>query len=116
MKRLSREGLEGHLVRIVDPAEEDFPYAGRTRFESPRGGADELFGRAERIRSSYRARFTAHGEKIADAAMKLGWTCTVHRTDHDRASFIGTRRYRQRQARIANGRLVEPSHQLRNAF
>ena len=82
MKELSRQGVEGPLVRIVDPAEEDFPYAGRTRFESPRGGADEVFGRAERIRSSYRARFTAHGEKIAGEAAKLGWTSTVHRTDH----------------------------------
>jgi uncharacterized protein (DUF58 family) len=82
MKALSQQGVEGHLVRIVDPAEEDFPYAGRTRFESPCGGEDEIFGRAERIRTSYRARFTAHGERIAEAAMKLGWTSTVHRTDH----------------------------------
>src|SRR5438067_8731742 len=36
MKRLSRQGVEGHLVRVIDPAEEDFPYSGRTRFESPR--------------------------------------------------------------------------------
>jgi uncharacterized protein (DUF58 family) len=82
MKSLSHQGVEGHLVRIVDPAEEDFPYSGRTRFESPRGGEDEIFGRAERIRTSYRARFTAHGERIAEEAGKLGWTSTVHRTDH----------------------------------
>ena len=82
MRDLSRQGVEGHLVRIVDPAEEDFPYTGRIRFESPRGGEDEIFGRAERIRTSYRSRFTAHGERIAEAAMKLGWTSTVHRTDH----------------------------------
>jgi uncharacterized protein (DUF58 family) len=82
MKGLSRQGVEGHLVRIVDPAEEDFPFTGRTRFESPRGGQDEIFGRAERIRASYRARFIAHGERIAEAAAKLGWTATVHRTDH----------------------------------
>ena len=82
MKELSHQGVEGHLVRIVDPAEEDFPYSGRTRFESPRGGEDEIFGRAERIRTSYRARFTAHGERIAEEAGKLGWTSTVHRTDH----------------------------------
>jgi uncharacterized protein (DUF58 family) len=81
MKGLAHQGVEGHLVRIVDPAEEDFPYSGRTRFESPRGGEDEIFGRAERVRGSYRARFTAHGERIAEAALKLGWTCTVHRTD-----------------------------------
>ncbi len=82
MTELSRQGVEGHLVRIIDPAEEDFPYSGRTRFESPRGGDDEIFGRAERIRNSYRTRFTAHGERIAEEAMKLGWTATVHRTDH----------------------------------
>ena len=62
MSGLSRQGVEGHLVRIVDPAEEDFPYSGRTRFESPRGEPEEIFGRAERVRSAYRARFAAHGE------------------------------------------------------
>jgi uncharacterized protein (DUF58 family) len=82
MRKLAHLGVEGHLVRIVDPAEEDFPYAGRTRFESPLGGDDEIFGRAERVRAAYRARFSAHGEQIAEAAMKLGWTSTVHRTDH----------------------------------
>jgi len=82
MQRLSRIGVAGHLVRIIDPAEEDFPYAGRTRFESPSGGEDEIFGRAERVRGPYRARFVAHGERVAEAASKLGWTCTVHRTDH----------------------------------
>lgn len=89
MKRLSRRGVEGHLVRIVDPAEEDFPYSGRTRFESPRGENAEIFGRAERVRTPYRARFTAHGERIAQTAARLGWTCTVHRTDHaPQASLI----------------------------
>ena len=82
MKKLSQRGVEGHLVRIVDPAEEDFPYSGRTRFEAPGGEEDEIFGRAERVRTSYRARFTAHGERVAQAAARLGWTCTVHRTDH----------------------------------
>ena len=82
MKKLSHQGVEGHLVRIIDPAEEDFPYSGRTRFEAPDGQSEEIFGRAERIRNSYRARFTAHGERIAQAASRLGWTCTAHRTDH----------------------------------
>jgi uncharacterized protein (DUF58 family) len=82
MKHLSQQGVEDHLVRIVDPAEEDFPYSGRTRFESPLDREGEMFGRAERIRQAYRNRFAAHGERVAHAAAKLGWTCTVHRTDH----------------------------------
>jgi uncharacterized protein (DUF58 family) len=94
MKQLSRTGVAGHLVRIIDPVEEDFPYTGRTRFESPlsqsdKGQEDEIFGRAERIRAPYRARFIAHGERIVQAAAQLGWTCTVHRTDHaPQASLI----------------------------
>ena len=82
MTKLSRMGVAGHLVRIIDPAEEDFPYTGRTRFESPLGQDDEIFGRAERVRGAYRARFVAHGERVAEAASKLGWTATSHRTDH----------------------------------
>lgn len=82
MKDFSRRGMSGHLVRIVDPAEEEFPYNGRTRFESPLGESDEIFGRAERVRAAYRTRFSAHGEQVADAALRLGWTCTTHRTDH----------------------------------
>jgi uncharacterized protein (DUF58 family) len=89
MTALSRQGVAGHLVRIVDPAEEEFPYTGRTRFESPLGESDEIFGRAERIRSPYRARFAAHGEAVAQNAARLGWTSTVHRTDHaPQASLI----------------------------
>ena len=81
MTRISRAGIEGHLVRIVDPAEEEFPYHGRTRFEMARQES-EIFGRAERLQTAYRARFRAHGEMIAAAASRLGWTSTVHRTDH----------------------------------
>jgi uncharacterized protein (DUF58 family) len=82
IRRLSRAGLAGHLVRIVDPAEEDFPYTGRTRFESAHRREDVLFGRAESVGATYRARFAAHGEAIARLASSLGWTATVHRTDH----------------------------------
>ena len=95
MRRLSQRGVIGHLVRIVDPAEEDFPYAGRTRFEAPgqisggARGAAEIFGRAERVRAAYRARFAAHGDAVAAQAARLGWTATMHRTDHaPQASLI----------------------------
>jgi len=81
MRRLSRAGIAGHLVRIVDPAEEEFPYAGRTRFEVGPAQSD-IYGRVERLQGAYRAKFTAHGEMIAQAASRLGWSSTVHRTDH----------------------------------
>jgi uncharacterized protein (DUF58 family) len=82
MRALAHAGVIGHLVRIVDPAEEDFPYSGRARFESVRGHDALLLGRAENVSEAYRARFRAHGEEVAATALKLGWTVTSHRTDH----------------------------------
>jgi uncharacterized protein (DUF58 family) len=82
MAGFARLGAVGHLVRIIDPAEEDFPYNGRARFEAPRGRDSALFGRAESVGRDYRARFAAHGESLGRAATKLGWSITAHRTDH----------------------------------
>jgi uncharacterized protein (DUF58 family) len=82
MNGFARSGAVGHLVRIIDPAEEDFPYRGRARFESPKGRDSALFGRVESISDDYRARFAAHGERLTRLATGLGWTITTHRTDH----------------------------------
>ncbi|MGA9796183.1 MAG: DUF58 domain-containing protein [Rhizomicrobium sp.] len=81
MHRLARAGLTGHLVHIVDPAEEDFPFTGRTRFESARRDMSEVFGRAESVQGEYRARFRAHSETLTALAGRLGWSYLAHRTD-----------------------------------
>jgi uncharacterized protein (DUF58 family) len=82
LARLARAGMSGHMVRIVDPAEADFPYTGRTRFEAVAGTQSETLGRAESVAAAYRARFIAHGERLAQWAARFGWTMTTHRTDH----------------------------------
>jgi len=81
LRRLSRFAVAGELVHIIDPAEEDFPYAGRTRFEDTKGGESEILGRAESVAAAYRARFKAHGEALADMAQRFGWNRIAHRTD-----------------------------------
>jgi uncharacterized protein (DUF58 family) len=82
LRRLASNGLHAHLVHIVDPAEEEFPFAGRTRFETVDGRLREIFGRAENVRGEYRARFKAHSESISDLARRLGFSYLLHRTDH----------------------------------
>jgi uncharacterized protein (DUF58 family) len=81
IRRLTRHNAGGRLVHIVDPAEEDFPYAGRTRFEAVKGTASRILGRAESVAPEYRARFKVHSEAVALLARKLGWNYLVHRTD-----------------------------------
>jgi uncharacterized protein (DUF58 family) len=81
LRRLSRSAVAGQLVHIIDPAEEDFPFTGRTRFEDARGQQSETVGRAETVASAYRTRFKAHAEAVGSLARRLGWTYIAHRTD-----------------------------------
>ncbi len=83
MRALAHEGAHGFLVQVIDPAEEDFPFTGRVRFEAPKGRSEDVttLGRAESVRSQYRARFMAHVETLGSLARRLGWTFTRHRTD-----------------------------------
>jgi uncharacterized protein (DUF58 family) len=82
LRRMAQSGLSGHLVHIIDPAEEDFPYEGRTRFEASGGGElRETLGRAESVAGAYRTRFKAHADTVAMLAGKLGWSYLAHRTD-----------------------------------
>ena len=48
---LARRGLRGHVVEIADPAEETFPYTGRTEFSDPETGEKLTSGRAETLRA-----------------------------------------------------------------
>ena len=81
IRRLTRHNAGGRLVHIVDPAEEDFPYLGRTRFEAVQGTESRILGRAESVAPEYRTRFKAHAETVALLARKLGWNYMMHRTD-----------------------------------
>jgi uncharacterized protein (DUF58 family) len=81
LRRMTQSGTGGTLVHVIDPAEEDFPYEGRTRFEAPGGDTAETLGRAETVASTYRARFKAHAETVALLASKLGWNYLAHRID-----------------------------------
>lgn len=88
IRRLTRSNAGGRLVHIIDPAEEDFPYTGRTRFEAVTGGETRTLGRAEGVASEYRTRFKAHAETVALLARKLGWNYTAHRIDRPPQSAL----------------------------
>lgn len=74
-------GARGHLIQVVDPAEEDFPFQGRIRFEHVDGLDESLFGRVQSLRVPYRQRFEAHREGLARIAARYAWTFQTHRTD-----------------------------------
>ncbi len=65
LTQLSSNGSQGHLVQIVDPAEESFPYSGRVEFTEPEGFGEITAGRAENWRTDYTARLRATATKSA---------------------------------------------------
>ena len=74
-------GATGHLIQILDPAEETLPYEGRTEFLASEGGQSWIADRAESLRARYQARLKAHRDELQALAVRLGWTFMVHHTD-----------------------------------
>lgn len=79
---LARRGLRGHVVEIADPAEETFPYSGRTEFTDPETGEKLVSGRAETIREDYRRAYLLRRQTLGESLRRLGWSFAFHRTDH----------------------------------
>ena len=77
---LSR-GVSGHAVSIADPAEELFPYSGRTEFLDPESGETLTAGRAETNADDYRRLYQARRAELAETLRRHGWTYVAHRTD-----------------------------------
>jgi uncharacterized protein (DUF58 family) len=86
--QLSGSGAHGHVVQIVDPAEETFPYWGRIEFVEPEGGGHITAGRAETWRSDYTARVARHRTEIRSETDRLGWSFTIHRTDRPATELL----------------------------
>ncbi len=74
-------GLRGHLVQVLDPAEETLPFAGRVRFEGPEDEGEILIGRVEDVREDYCKLLAAHREALIDLCRSAGWTFAVDHTD-----------------------------------
>ncbi len=80
---LAAQGVRGHLVQVLDPAEETLPYTGRIRFEAVGGEAlAALVPRVEAVRDLYAERLARHRAGLAALAQSAGWTFATHRTDH----------------------------------
>ncbi len=77
----ARRGIRGHAIEICDPAEETFPYSGRTEFRDPETGAKLVAGRAETVAAEYRRVWHARRETMGADVRRLGWSFLAHRTD-----------------------------------
>ena len=74
-------GAKGVFLQIVDPAEETFPFDGRTEFSDLESRDRIVFGDAGALAAAYRREFAAHRQHLVNLASRFRWTFIAHRTD-----------------------------------
>jgi uncharacterized protein (DUF58 family) len=74
-------GVRGHLVQVLDPAEEDLPFAGHVKFEGLEAEGQHTIRRVETVRTAYGARLAAQKEGLQRLTRSADWTVHLHRTD-----------------------------------
>ena len=88
ISQLSATGAHGHVVQIVDPAEESFPYSGRVEFIEPEGAGSITAGRAETWRNDYQGAIERHRAAIRAETDTRGWSFVIHRTDRPTSDLL----------------------------
>jgi uncharacterized protein (DUF58 family) len=80
LARAADRGVKGCLIQILDPAEEEFPFDGRTIFESMGGSLRHETQQAGDLRARYLARLAERKDRLAGLARSVGWHFTTHHT------------------------------------
>ncbi|MFK7791485.1 MAG: DUF58 domain-containing protein [Devosiaceae bacterium] len=85
--QLVARGARAHLVQIIDPVEEAFPFKGRMRFQPLDKRSSEITaGRAETWQQPYQAIFKAFTHELRQIARARGWSHTLSHTDRPAAT------------------------------
>ena len=82
--------VQGHLVQVLDPAEESLAYEGRVEFRSPEDGQRWIGDRVETLRDAYQQKLADHRARLEEATRRIGWSFLVHHTDRPAAEPLLT--------------------------
>ncbi|KEG19275.1 DUF58 domain-containing protein [Bartonella bacilliformis] len=85
---LAAKQVNVHLIEVADPAEESFPYTGRTEFFDPETKEKILLGRAEHLREDYCNLYQARRQELINFCSHQGWTYYVSKTDRPLTEII----------------------------
>jgi uncharacterized protein (DUF58 family) len=81
IRHYANAGVRGHIVQVLDPAEEDLPFNGHVKFEGLEAEGQHTIRRVEGVRGAYSARLAAQREGLRRLARPADWTVHLHRTD-----------------------------------
>ena len=88
LRLLAERNARGHLVVIIDPAEETFPFVGNNEFVATEGDLRLRVGDSRAFAAAYRERMALHRDGVRRIARDLGWSATTHRTDGSPAEML----------------------------
>ncbi|AVO38957.1 DUF58 domain-containing protein [Pukyongiella litopenaei] len=82
LTKAADRGVRGVLLHLLDPAEAEFPYRGRSVFESIGGELRHETLKADDLRGRYLDRLAERREALERLCRATGWRLGRHRTDH----------------------------------
>jgi len=81
-------GVGGALVQILDPAEEAFPFDGRTIFESMGGTLRHETLKAGDLKDRYLERLAERKDRLEQLTRLTGWQFLIHHTSESATSAL----------------------------
>ncbi|WP_306004498.1 DUF58 domain-containing protein [Aquicoccus porphyridii] len=81
-------GVRGILFQVLDPAEESFPFRGRTVFESVAGSLSHETLKASELRENYLERLTRRKAELEAMCAVVGWRYHCHHTSESAQSAL----------------------------
>jgi len=80
LSRAADQKVEGCLLQVLDPSEEEFPFDGRVIFQSMGGELQFETRRAKAIRDDYLAKLEERKQALSALAARTGWHYSCHHT------------------------------------
>jgi len=88
LTKAADRGVRGVVLQVLDPAEEQFPFRGRTIFESVGGTLRHETLKANDLRDRYLERLAARKEELDSLCRATAWQLGLHHTNESAQSAL----------------------------
>ena len=88
LAKAADRGVRGVLVQVLDPSEENFPFDGRTIFQSVGQSVSHETLKAGELRDRYLARLAERKARLEQLCQITGWQYSCHHTNNSAQSAL----------------------------
>lgn len=88
LTKAADRGVRGVILQVLDPVEEEFPFHGRTIFESIGGGMVHETLKAGDLRKRYIDRLAERRDELQRVCTATGWRMGLHHTSQSAQSAL----------------------------